>query len=515
MRSIIHNFMKYSLLILVSVFISLITGELLIRYIDDFELTSFHLVKTSTFQAPNAEAMANERESSEEILTAARDRLTSPGVNSDWFWLSPPLPLPARASEETLRRLKEYPSDPYGAFYWWNKNYLKESLCKGRTLGSLGILDTFFTFDPRDNSIYPLFRHIPNMTYSVWFKANAFGFRGPALQLNKPDNVVRIAFVGASTTVNAFGVKYSYPEYVVHWLNIWARENSLQLKFEVINAGRAGVASPSIAAAFVNEVSPLEPDFTVYYEGSNQFYPISYLDFDSQLLSNKIVRYLKLRPFENYSATLRRLYIVWDRFNSKDGAEPYKGSYTVNWPQGLNEFEPDIDTDELPVQLNTILSDLDRIRAEVKRRGSTFVLSSFIWMVEDGMVLDPKKNIAIWRQLNETYWPIPYAHFRRMADFQNRVFHAYAQSRDIAFIDVATGFPMDPRLFNDAIHMNEDGLRLRAWVTFQKLLPIVQSRINSGELPRPDQEHLSKHPSISESPPALISRQKIMSQCGA
>ena len=44
--------------------------------------------------------------------------------------------------------------------------------------------------------------------------------------------------------------------------------------------------------------------------------------------------------------------------------------------------------------------------------------------------------------------------------------------------------PQDRGLFVDAIHMTETGERLKAWVTFQQLAPVVRQEIESGRLPR-------------------------------
>ena len=53
-----------------------------------------------------------------------------------------------------------------------------------------------------------------------------------------------------------------------------------------------------------------------------------------------------------------------------------------------------------------------------------------------------------------------------------------------------------PDLFFDAIHFNEDGTRLQAWIVLQGLIPQIRKRIERGELPRPDREYLAEHPCI-------------------
>ena len=81
-------------------------------------------------------------------------------------------------------------------------------------------------------------------------------------------------------------------------------------------------------------------------------------------------------------------------------------------------------------------------------------------------------------------WPLTYREVRSLSDFQNLVFRRYAAKRGIGFMDVAGGLPQDPDFYTDSIHMTYPGERVRAWVIFQQLLPIVKQEIESGRLPR-------------------------------
>ncbi|HSP97148.1 MAG TPA: hypothetical protein VL049_07870, partial [Candidatus Dormibacteraeota bacterium] len=114
------------------------------------------------------------------------------------------------------------------------------------------------------------FRYPANSSLPGGLVTNRFGFRGPDVPIDKPPATIRIAFVGASTTVGLWNLPWSYPELVLHWLNVWATENRLPVRFDGINAGREGIGSGAIVAVTAQEVVPLEPDLVVYYEGANQ-----------------------------------------------------------------------------------------------------------------------------------------------------------------------------------------------------------------------------------------------------
>src|SRR6185369_4808922 len=161
---------------------------------------------------------------------------------------------------------------------------------------------------------------------------------------------------GASTTVGLFSLPFSYPEYVVHWLNLWAERNALSIRFDGINAGREGISSGPIAAVIRQEVLPAEPDLIVYYEGANQSLcargamaarpePSAIWKFvDSALL-----------PASPYSQLARRVQAAVRLLKAHGGYEPDKPPSNIRWPDGLDELHPDITSNMLPPGLKLIL----------------------------------------------------------------------------------------------------------------------------------------------------------------
>jgi hypothetical protein len=156
---------------------------------------------------------------------------------------------------------------------------------------------------------------------------------------------------------------------------------------------------------------------------------------------------------------------------------------------------------------------MDRMRAQLARYGGSYVPLSFVWMVHPGLVLDSQRDAGIYTFLNVTLWPFSYAHIRRYADFQNRAFRKYAATRDLPFVDLAAVYPQDPRLFLDAIHMSPAGIKLKAWLVFQQLLPEVERRLADGRLPVPDAGGRMTHPAFSTGPPRLVRLESIRQSC--
>jgi hypothetical protein len=123
-----------------------------------------------------------------------------------------------------------------------------------------------------------------------------------------------------------------------------------------------------------------------------------------------------------------------------------------------------------------------------------------MWLVKDGMALDPIRGRIIWEYLNIYRFPFRYRDIERLAAFQNRVFAKYAATRGLPFIDVAGRMPFDANLFADAVHTTYPGGRLKAWVVLQQLVPIIEKRLASGAWPKPVPVMGDTHPAFTTKP---------------
>ena len=454
----------------------------------------------------------------------------APGVERDWFFADPPtLPNLRPVPEEwrALVRKVEQSGITEGTrradmFKAWNAEFVGDPCQHVYLCGAPGHL---FVYDPPPGEKRPPYRFLPNTTTPLRLTTNDYGFRGPPVPFQRQPRTVRIAFIGASTTVGSHFQPYSYPEFIGHWLNLWAETRKLDLKFEVLNAGRESITSTDNVVIVREEVLPLQPDLLVYYEGANQFD----LSTVATGLPNRPTG-LSLSPeascparpppaavegdksgpgwlaslsqaLGNEFALVRRVQALFAARNLPgDGGEWPKDDYKLVWPTGVDERDPDIGRPDLPIKLSTIVRDLDAIRSATEQSGAELVLASFFWLVKDGMVLDPIRHRAILEYLNQGYAPFRYHDMERLAAFENRVFAKYASAHKLAFIDIARLMPFDPDLYVDAIHNTYAGERLRAWVFFQHLLPIVEGRLKSGTWPRKVKPSNAQPPTFTARP---------------
>jgi hypothetical protein len=472
------------LLVFASILLCAVVAEGVIRAIDGYPLLATRL----------SDAVGEESVRPEEL-----DQVQlAPGVKREWFFRDPP-PLPNRLPPppewvQLYRSLQDQPSDEgkfqaTDVFKAWNSAFAGDP-CKHRFLRHAP--GQLFVYDPADGVEAPRFRFLPDANLPDGLVTNQIGWRGAPIQNPRGNKLVRIVFVGASTVVDAHYLPFSHSEFVGHWLNLWAASRGSDVRIEVLNAGRESIGSNDIAAVVHNEVLPLRPDLVVYYEGVNQFRPASIVE---NVPTGTAVRSVQaqrsgspswLRAASRHSALMARIQAAIGLMASDlDGREWPKPDYRVVWPAGLDEFDPDLSYPRLPVNLNAIQRDLDRIRSDLASAGGEFAISSFVWMVKDGMVLDPVRHRFTLEQLNVANYPFRYRDLERLAKFQNRVLTKYAAAHGLLFVDVARQLPFDPNLFTDAVHFSYGGTRLRGWVILQQLLPTIEKRLTEGSWPKP------------------------------
>ncbi|WP_421994925.1 hypothetical protein [Reyranella sp.] len=465
----------------------LAAAEAAVRYIDGYAMFAMPL------SAPTG---------SSSVSPAVLDSVpVAAGVERQWFYDDPPALANRRAvPEEWTRLFRAIEADPDGSmdfrppdvFKAWNSVFAGPDPCKHPFLRRApGVL---WLYDPPDGSPHPPYRYLPNATLPNGLVTNQMGWRGAPIEDPRGPRTIRIVFVGSSTTMGAPHLPFSYPEFVGYWLNRWAKARGLDLRFEALNMGRESITSADSAAVVRTEILPLRPDLVVYYEGGNQFRPASVVTGAPKGATPKPPAAVAstspswLQEAARYSAVMARVQAAVGMAGTRDekaGAEWPKPDYRFTWPEGLDEKDPDLAYPDLPVSLNEIENDLDRIRADLATVDSDFALSSFLWMVKDGMVLDPVRHKYILEQLNVANFPYRYRDMERLSNFQNRFLAKYARVHKLPFIDFARYVPLDPDLFVDAVHTNYAGLRLQAWVAFNQLLPTVEKHLADGSWPRP------------------------------
>jgi lysophospholipase L1-like esterase len=130
--------------------------------------------------------------------------------------------------------------------------------------GSMRSVEDTFTFDPVARLRVPI---AGKTTGSI--RINSLGFRSPELAVPKPIGVVRLAFLGGSTTYCAevSSNEMTWPHLVWQSLSAALPESRL----DYINAGVPGFSVEHLLLNLEKRVRPLAPDVIVIYEATNDF----------------------------------------------------------------------------------------------------------------------------------------------------------------------------------------------------------------------------------------------------
>lgn len=430
----------------------------------------------------------------------ARWRAARPDLDVAWLRTSPPPLAPQPPLDQPLRPQQDWLLH----YYVLNAALLRSTWVKGRGLPmfpGLSLPEPFTVFEPPGGVPVPRYRYPASRTLPTGLVTNRYGFRGRDLPPQKAPGTVRIAFVGASTTVEAHAVPHSAPELIEHWLDLWAerkrQQGAFPLRFEVLNGAREAIQSHDIRAIVTDELLPLDLDYLVYYEGANQFQPATLAKhvqvegafqlgepppgvvgaYDATATADTtwldglaehaaLARYLR--------SALRRGDLV---------AEPNKPAQRITVPAELLQGPLPLDRAAGLLELAAIGSDLAAIRTAVEARGARLCVSTFWWLAHDGLRLDPVWGHNVLVHLNRAYWPFRYATVRTLADLQNRFFVAWAAANGVDLLDLDAELPHDPALAIDAIHHTDLGVRLKAWVWFAQLVTCLERDLAAGRLP--------------------------------
>jgi len=135
--------------------------------------------------------------------------------------------------------------------------------------GAFWGVDETYEIDPATGLRIP----IPNSRFGP-IRINSFGFRSPQIPKDKPAGLLRIAFLGGSTTYCAEVSRnaMTWPALVTKAVH----EHWPALDLDYINAGVPGYTIRDLLPALEKRVAPFKPDIIVIYEATNDLSANSY-----------------------------------------------------------------------------------------------------------------------------------------------------------------------------------------------------------------------------------------------
>jgi hypothetical protein len=290
----------------------------------------------------------------------------------------------------------------------------------------------------------------------------------------------------------------AYGRQLQTFLNAWAAAKHLKISFEVLNAARQGLGPDDSVPIIRYELAPMGLDYVYAYFAplfavSGQ--TISFLKFDAPASSAPTDE----RPLPVWATLVARLLrpasaisafasSIEQRLSNESANaildEPPKPKATLRLPPGVHPHSVDLRYAKQAPYFGDLLDTLDKFDDESTKAGARLIVSRERVCAWDGLRLNKSQNRLLYDYLNgPVFWPARYADIRRILDAHNTTIETWARSRDVSVADIDGKYPRDPELCGDAFHDYELGMRLRAWLIFEALLPLVEKDLAAGTIP--------------------------------
>ncbi|HUB46343.1 MAG TPA: hypothetical protein VMB73_15265 [Acetobacteraceae bacterium] len=481
-------------------------AEALNRFEGGWRLDRLTLVRRDEAAAAAADSAYEvaKQQAAERALLA--DVTYSSAVDPNWFFL-PPAPLGEPASLRLEERTKANPHGFGQENYVWNDAlfgpnpdpHLLELLpeLKERQI---------FAFHSYDGSAFPRYRLYPANDFrpTPWI-TNHYGWLSVEVQTSKPPRTIRIGIIGDSTSHNFYGRQLQT------FLNAWAAAVHLGLSFQVLNGARQGLEQQDEEAVLKYELAPMGLDYVYAYFApafavSGQIRTFVTLPHGVEFghpppsklgWSARLARLVM--PLVPYSALARSLQLHWaGTAPGRMLAEPSKPAVKLQLPPGTRDSPVNLQEAEKNPYFGLLVNDLDAFQRTAGRIGAKLVVSDERLCVWQGMRLNSTTDQLLYNSVNGAlYWPLRYAQIRRLLNAHNGTINAWAEAHHVPVVDIDGHFPRDPALCSDTFHDEVLGMRLRAWIIFQRLIPIIRKDVSAGAVPRANADPAGRNPAFA------------------
>ena len=300
------------------------------------------------------------------------------------------------------------------------------------------------------------------------WSSNSWGFRNPEFQIRKPEGVIRIVCLGASTTEGP-GLRddETYPYFLQQELNGMFPDR----KIEVINAGHHSFIIGDLLELMRQRVLPLEPDVILLYEARNN---IQFSQF--------------IRDAPRYCPGDCWIDSSWRRFLYSRSALFNLMAERFGWINHHPAPMPHTFDDTLPKpSVERYRKGLEEIVREAQNQRIKIVLSSFITLAHEGLRISDKEHPNLAAEFENYHYPYTPGEVARIFQLFNQQSAEVSREFNVPYADVAADFPREPRyFFHDIIHLNADGYRLLAhrFAQFLGEKVLAQQMGNSAYLQR-------------------------------
>jgi hypothetical protein len=291
---------------------------------------------------------------------------------------------------------------------------------------------------------------VPGSTHG-YIHYSSLGFRGPEILVPKPDRTLRIAYLGSSTTLDAYSTdSSSWPAIATDVV----RRGIRSCDVDYLNAGVAGFATDRMLRYFDGRVRQAQPDVVVVLPRDLN------LDLDNYAVSHGLHDGVHVRP-----SWLAQHSVLWSKLEM---------NATILRRQRLarrTSAHPTIPAREVAPEFERRLRSLvSRIRAT----GPAPVLLEITGQVRRGQTRDEQVAAA-----STDLFYMPYVTIDDLLDLRdeyNRVIRRVGAELGVPVIGAHLDVPGDPEHFKDSLHYTPAGSALAGRAIGTALLDLDEIR---------------------------------------
>ncbi len=299
--------------------------------------------------------------------------------------------------------------------------------------GGFSGIETSYKVDKKTGMRTP----IPGKT-TGGISINSLGFRGPEITEEKPENGIRLAFLGASTTYCA---EVTSNDLV--WTDLVTQKlgtTTENIQFDYINGGVPGYKVSDSIKNLKLRVASLQPDIIFIYHATND------LSFNTRrlakaqgLVAEKNSEKESLSWFSQYSLLAYLVEKNLRLIDLQNQSEKIQGKLSYDIKEIIEPFERDlrvlVDESKKTAQFVALITFSHRIRAEQSQEERT------------------KASIT-------SLYYMPYMAVNTILegfDAYNEVIRRVAKEKNVFLIDSNNSIPGDGISFNDSVHFTNNG----------------------------------------------------------
>lgn len=306
---------------------------------------------------------------------------------------------------------------------------------------------------------------IPNKQFGS-LRINSLGFRGPEIPLPKPDAVIRIAFLGASTTYCA--EVRSNDMVWTHLVTEQLKQRWPSLKFDYVSGGVPGYGVNHSLQNLKYKITPLKPDIIVIYHTANDLSSNTFeLAKKKGLVEQQTGKgLLWLSKYSLLSYLIEKnLRVIISQKKAFDQSRKL-------------EFEAQEITE-------TFRNDLNVLVQESKKVSPIVAIATFSARLRENQSKKEKIEAVVTSLYYMPYMTID--GLIRGYKSYNDVIRSVANQQNIILIDNNNMIPGDGTHFNDSVHFKDRGSELMARRVFAGLVDVgtfesfIEARANNKE----------------------------------